>query len=464
MGIETGGGVDRADWRTMPIEMIWPLLKNHDSAPHRTMGDAWSKSSELLANHVRQVKAYRDKLAEAWPPERSRAAAAYVDRLEVLIASLEETQLASSANGRALIGGVDAVDEAKVKLAALEQEYTANKATIEAYEKAAAATPLATTDPLPTAPTGAYERRTELERQARDTMQSLSAELAATQSTFIAPKRYIPSGRVDGGEDGLGSGASGVGMPPMVPPFTPRSVTPPSTSKRAVDSSVEERPTTSPVTRPGLPDSSLPSNPSLPSYPSTEGPILGGTKPQQPSTTGLPPVTTPTITPTTTPTMNTPGPYTFTPSSPSTPSATPVSTSPFSRSPAVNGAPPAVNGAPPGTFQPTSGARGTSVSNGGVIGGLPSGTSGGAQPGGRGLPPGSPARGAQRINPSGGMIGGANPAAPMGRRASARGDEESRGRQWDPDNPWETSEGIDPVLLPPTAAQRIDPGPTIGGR
>jgi hypothetical protein len=33
---------------------------------------------------------------------------------------------------------------------------------------------------------------------------------------------------------------------------------------------------------------------------------------------------------------------------------------------------------------------------------------------------------------------------------------------WDPDNPWETDEGVAPVVLPARETGRIDPGPTIG--
>lgn len=448
MGVDAGGGVVRTDWRTMPVAMIWPLLKGHDSSPHRIMGDAWWKSSELLANHVTQVRAYRDKLMEAWPPEKSRAAAAYLERLEGLIASLEETQLASSTNWRALIGGVDAVDEAKERLAALEKEYTQHTAAIEAYEKSAAMPVLATTDPLPTPPAAAYARRNALEKEARATMQSLSAELAATQSTFIAPKPYDPSrNRMDGMDSG-DTGGTGFVPPIATPAFSPRSLTPSKVSKPVSADPVREVPVPGPGGGAGLPDTPAPSG---------EGPILGGTK-TQPAPPPVLPTTTVTM-PTTTSTT----PFTFTPGPPPT---SPLASTPLSRNP-VTGSSPA------GNVPPATGGRGVSATPNGVIGGSPSGFGGQAGPGqmggGRGSVPGAHGPGGQRVNPVGGMIGGTGTGtgmgsgAPMGRRSSAPADEESRQRQWDPDNPWETSEGIDPVLLPPTV-QRIDPGPAIGGR
>jgi hypothetical protein len=107
--------------------------------------------------------------------------------------------------------------------------------------------------------------------------------------------------------------------------------------------------------------------------------------------------------------------------------------------------------------------------------------------------PGAPRFGTQRVNPVGGVIGepgsmgvmgGGRGAAPAtrgssvapgggmrgntsgqsygqvgGRRAGRR--DKSEDARWDPDNPWATEEGVEPVVLPPME-QRIDPGPAIG--
>jgi hypothetical protein len=95
---------------------------------------------------------------------------------------------------------------------------------------------------------------------------------------------------------------------------------------------------------------------------------------------------------------------------------------------------------------------------GGMIGGVP----------GAGLgQPGAGASAARRINPVGGMIGGGGSGTtPMGGAAGGhrgRGQsEDENAKRWDPDNPWETDEGVAPVVLPPRAVRRIDPGPAIG--
>ena len=88
---------------------------------------------------------------------------------------------------------------------------------------------------------------------------------------------------------------------------------------------------------------------------------------------------------------------------------------------------------------------------------------------------GSRTRAPSRVNPIGGVINARNPeGAPdsTGRPTSSqplgfapgrqdRRDTDGKAHHWDPDNPWETEQGVPPVLLP-AKPQRIDPGPAIG--
>jgi hypothetical protein len=108
---------------------------------------------------------------------------------------------------------------------------------------------------------------------------------------------------------------------------------------------------------------------------------------------------------------------------------------------------------------------------GGVIGGTPGG--GLVQPAARGR------AAASRVNPIGGVINPTNsegrPGVPrrsaasgqsmtnLGGRNSSRHEEHEDNSHWDPDNPWETAEGVSPIVLPVTE-QRVDPGPAIGLR
>ncbi|MBW6433161.1 hypothetical protein KZ829_05315 [Actinoplanes hulinensis] len=431
MAIDTGGGTSGTSWNGMSVDAMWELISDHDSAPHQEMGDAWHKSATLLENHVAQVRSYRDRLAEAWPPERSRAAYAYIERLEQLIISLEETRLASNTNWRVLTTTIDAVEQAKEKVAGIQKEYAANRDKLQEYEKAKNEVALATMDPIATTPPVPYSRQDDLTTQARVTMQSLSAELAAAQSNFIAPKPYSPWSGIDSNSDNINTGGTGINLPTMTPPFSPRPSTPAKISKPSI--STPGKGTTGPsggTDKPGT------------TKPSPDGPILGGTKTQPPPTTTIPPTTTAPIGPNT----GAPNPYVPTP-------GMPTSSGPLRV--------PTVNTSPVGTSPPTPVTRGGSLPSGGIIGGSPMGGIGGSPPS-RGGQLGASTRGAQRINPVGGLIG-QDATAPSRRRDSSRRSDDERSQNWDPDNPWETTEGVDPVLLP-SAEHRIDPGPTIGGR
>jgi hypothetical protein len=98
----------------------------------------------------------------------------------------------------------------------------------------------------------------------------------------------------------------------------------------------------------------------------------------------------------------------------------------------------------------------------GMIGQMPGGATGGRTPT------------AGRVNPVGGVIGqqgGARGGVPahgqtgpmMGGQGRTRGrNQESEPERWDPDNPWSTEQGVDPVVLPPDDHGPIDPGPAIG--
>jgi hypothetical protein len=116
---------------------------------------------------------------------------------------------------------------------------------------------------------------------------------------------------------------------------------------------------------------------------------------------------------------------------------------------------------------PSSGVR--PMPPGGIIGGVPGM--------GLGQPGGSP-RSPQQVSPVGGVISPSSNANTSGSRSASavghpmanlagRGPSDEGGRdgtkRWDPDNPWETAEGVPPVVRPP-AEQRIDPGPAIGLR
>ncbi|WP_430780817.1 coiled-coil domain-containing protein [Actinoplanes sp. G11-F43] len=454
MGIESGGGTGRTSWDSTPIPMMWAALKDYDSAPHWRMTGAWRQSYELLIAHIGQVKQYRDNLAAAWPPHRSKAAAAYVQELDGLIENLEETYEAAIVNHQALSTATSAISEARRELEAVHTEYESNQTLLAEYEKELTSWSAKYTPPENPLADG---QQAALQSRAARIMQSLSAELATAQTSFIAPRPYTAAGNRGAGEELVSpSGGGGAGGGPG---FAPRSITPPARSGS--------------VTPPAVGEIAAPA-------PAGQGPTLVGTTPAPVPAApnpGLPtaPVATPTVPP------GAGGPFPLTPVPGNSPPRLPV----------TGGGVPTRVGSPP----TNTGVRGGPFPGGGVIGGSPA-TGGGSPTGGGGRPMsggagpmsggggpmgggGRPVNGGpQRVNPTGGMIGGpgaggsgrpGGPGAPGGmggpggRRHQSDVDGDPQNRRWDPDNPWETDIGVDPVLLP-AREQRIDPGPTIGGR
>jgi hypothetical protein len=48
-------------------------------------------------------------------------------------------------------------------------------------------------------------------------------------------------------------------------------------------------------------------------------------------------------------------------------------------------------------------------------------------------------------------------------RGHRRGEASPDHQPFDPDNPWEVAEGVDPVIIPPDDNDRHDPGPNVIG-
>jgi hypothetical protein len=485
-----GGGGAGTEWWGMSMERIQQLAQSPDIDAHYQIVDGWQKSAELVGEHMFQVQQYRESLASAWPPEKSSAAAAYVTRLDALIKNLNETYEAALSNHEAMASASLSLGLAKSEMSKIYSEWDTNNKTLLAFnhqqeqKKAQAASGKPTPSPSPSGeepPPVTADQQEALRQKAITLMSGVSSDLAQAQLKVVRPAPYTPAGIVDKDPHQVGSsGAGPANLPPIIP--TPYSNGGGGGSTGGGSFSSNHGSVTFPTTpNNGVPTTGSPfpgggsGNPGL---------VLGGTNP--PST--LPP---PTFTPN-------PGPITSLP----------------------NGGGPTFS---PGIMPPGTGAllpKGTLPSGGGKFplgegglksfGGVPEGGLKAMPPGGIiGKTPGGglgePAAGRfgpRRVNPVGGVIGepGGNPgmtgaggrggaSGARGGAAAGRGVGSAGGRggmsrnaeqpygqaggrrsgrngrsedaTWDPDNPWATDEGVDPVVLP-VAEQQIDPGPAIG--
>ncbi|MFE9869392.1 hypothetical protein ACFYON_01975 [Micromonospora sp. NPDC005686] len=450
--IERGSGRTSGltDWRLMDVLSMWACVQDQDTAGQWKQVAGWRKVCDLALTHLSRLREYRRGLAEAWPPETNGAARAYIAELDQLIDRVQRTHDAAAANYDALAAAARAIGSARAELQPLHEEYEKKLRQKQAYEATIADTKAVAGSRLPERPPVTDDDLEQLNVRARGLMTGLSGELQQAQVMLQRPPTPVRPGRQINDPDAYGE------APPIIPPVAPVQV---STSPRRS------------LTKPSPISSSAVKPPTTPS--SNVGPILGGAGPgtAPPPLAPAPPVN------------QAPHPPAGSGGQIGVPSTTNFGRSSTNRPAAPAHPSPPINDV--GTSRPPSGSAGRRALPNGFVGVPPS--QGISQPA-----PSSP----RRVNPVGGVIGGGGAGTapsgaagsrpgtgrstqpgvghgpfPIGGSPSASADPNSRSRRdpdsgskpvWDADHPWETSQGVDPVMLPPDEGGPIDPGPAIG--
>jgi hypothetical protein len=462
--LDGGGGGGGTPWESMTLEFMHQLIQNPDTDAQWKLASAWQKSADLLNEHKFQVQEYRDNLAAAWPPAKSAASSAYLDRLDQLIKNLADTYEASIANQTALSAATGSIYQAQVQMEKIYQEYSNNKTALDAYnakqaQQQSSSTPTPSPSPSGDEPPIAPGRQEALRVQAATLLSGVSTDLAQAQAQIVKPTPYTEfPGKDEKKTIRDGNTYTAPALPPII--AVPSGGT--NTSTRPTGTTAPF-PTPSPTTAPVATPTTGTLQPGI---------VLGGTAPTLPTTTpGISPIA-PVI-----PGGGGGGPLPNPGLLPPTTGLLPGGTSPLT--PNTPGIGRGSLGVPregllrSGSSLPEGGMR--AMAPGGVIGSVPSGRGVGQL--------GAGGARARRINPIGGVIGegegtgavgsrrgvgiGGTSAAgrpagmygpAAGRRTGRREEDETH---WDPDNPWQTADGVDPVMLP-TETKRVDPGPAIG--
>lgn len=430
---------------------MWACLHDHDTANHWKQVAGWRKVCDLAQIHLGRLQEYRRGLAEAWPPETSAASSTYLTELDQLIDKVQRTHDAAAANYTALSAATQAIGTTRAALRKIYEEYAGKLQQKQAYDLMAADPKAVMGNRVTEAPVtdGELER---LNSQARAMMFSLSGELQQAQAALQKPPA-VRSPIQSGDPDALGATPSPPTIPPIVPVPMPRSnnFATPRYSVGDAAAPVSQPQGVGPVL--GSAANGLAGSPAAINTGATTPPASSGLHPGS----GLPP-------------------------------AAPITSHPAAGM-SSRGQPPGGSLNRPSTQIPTPPLK--SMPPGGIIGGIP-GPSGGllgpsaAQPrkinpiggviggGGAGTGPagGAGSRpGSGRTTPlHGGLtpIGGApalgsstGPGSPR-RNSQIQGSDDAAKRRWDPDNPWETDQGVNPVVRPSDEQGPIDPGPAIG--
>ncbi|MGW5578218.1 hypothetical protein [Micromonospora chokoriensis] len=451
--IERGSGRTSGltDWQLMDVNSMWACLQDHDTANHWKQVAGWRKVCDLAQTHLGRLHEYRRGLAAAWPPETSAASSTYLAELDELIDKVQRTHDAAAANYTALSAATQAISTTRAALRKIHEVYAVKLQQKQAYDSMAA-DPKAVMGNRVTTPPVADGELEQLNVQARSMMFGLSGELQQAQATLQKP----PGTPSQAGKDISSSDIYGGGAAPIIPPVVP------------VPMARNETTATAPATK--VAAAPLP-------IATGHGPVLGDAGTVGPLSPGG---TFPSPASNSSHLASQPG---IAPQHPPIPS---ISTSnqynraslgrPTASNPhgALRGTPPeplrvtppgGVIGSTPGPSirQPEgSGSPSRRVNPvGGVIGGggagtAPTGAAGSRPSAGRGL------SGGHGISPIGGAPGIWNGGSGATVRPAGRDGNLKDSKDWDPDNPWETKRGVNPVVLPPEEDGPIDPGPAIG--
>ncbi|MEU8000050.1 hypothetical protein AB0B66_02575 [Catellatospora sp. NPDC049111] len=401
------------NWYGKSMQQMWDLVAGRQLEPHYTQASGWKRAGELAYLHKSRLQTYRERLAQAWPPESSDAAKAYLAKLDELIVAVEDVARVSTQNHQYSRDIPAAFSEAERKLQPIREEYNRIDRALRNGEPT----------PLPSGQTPEKFLEGKL-NEARGVMRGLSADLSLVRVGMAPPKPYLPPVKHQSGDERDYSGV----VPPVIPPVMPYggAIAPTPTVGGATLAPVPVAtgpdltglaPTpTAPTPTPTIPGTPPPVTPPGGTPPFNTGPVIGAPPPVLPGM-GKPTIGTPVI--------GNPGPGL------GAPRAMPAGG-------VIGGAPGAGMGGRPGV----AGARANPV--GGMIGGPGGGM------GGRGAAGTVSGRGANGFG------------APMGGAPGAGRRRDEDDPDFDPDTLWAVDQGGAPVLDAPDAPGPVDPGPAIG--
>jgi hypothetical protein len=117
------------DWSRYDVPTIAAMLLGDDDGESWRTVNAWLAAYETISVHQSQLTRAQTELSEAWPPDHSAAATAFLDMVGGLSASLAETADAAYGNARAVSNSLDALATARDTVASLHQQWHAQAAT-----------------------------------------------------------------------------------------------------------------------------------------------------------------------------------------------------------------------------------------------------------------------------------------------------------------------------------------------
>lgn len=120
--------MSKADWAGASLPAMWNSAQAADTQMAWNQVLAWQQTFELLLHHEGRLKACRDQLTYAWPPERSPAATAFVEYINGLLVAIGRAKEDAVENHRALAGVLTSLSATKSDMAKLKAEWDEQEA------------------------------------------------------------------------------------------------------------------------------------------------------------------------------------------------------------------------------------------------------------------------------------------------------------------------------------------------
>ncbi|MET7426572.1 hypothetical protein [Dactylosporangium sp. NPDC005555] len=107
-------------WR---LPQLWEMLAADDAANAHLHLATLRRQQTALETHRDRLRTLRDHLTEAWPPQKSEAATAFVDKLNDMIDAMTGAARGAGEVRTGLAHIVDVIQESRSKMAALVADY-----------------------------------------------------------------------------------------------------------------------------------------------------------------------------------------------------------------------------------------------------------------------------------------------------------------------------------------------------
>jgi hypothetical protein len=187
-----------AHWR---LPQLWAMVADEDGVASAYHLMIWERQLTLLDEQSARLRRMRDQLAAAWPPDKSTAAAAFLDRVTDMIHALTWAGDSSVRVREGLRHTSEALERARAQLAPLVAQYHDTSAAWRSFNRDAL--PLLPESLVPSTPTlpgadslvlAAHQKK--LDDQARQIMEA--SDVAVAQAHEAIATRIPPYGRLDG--------------------------------------------------------------------------------------------------------------------------------------------------------------------------------------------------------------------------------------------------------------------------